>query len=78
MGKCVEGFEGVHGKMESGKEMWKEEDYWSSEVNNGCAWQTCGCERKRLILCLWEDRKYVKRASDFMGTALQAGIRRSR
>ena len=69
VGKCAEGFEGVHtGGMVLGKEMQKEEDCWSSVMKESCAWQTLGLIRQtkgkslialvdvkqKLILCLWE------------------------
>ena len=41
LGKCVEGFENVHGKMQ------KEEDCWSSVRKKSCAWQTRGFIKKR-------------------------------
>ena len=40
VGKCAEGFEGVHGGKVLGKEMQKEEDCWSSVMKKSCAWQT--------------------------------------
>ena len=48
MGKYVEAFEVCMGRMESGREMWKVEDYWSSVMKNilSRAWQTSGCKRK--------------------------------
>ena len=38
--KCI-------GKMELGKEMWKEEDYCSFVMKKSCAWQTSGSQRIR-------------------------------
>ena len=37
VGKCVEGFEGVHGEVVLGKEMQKNEDRWSSVMKESCA-----------------------------------------
>ena len=42
VGKCAEGFEGVHGGMVLGKEMQKEEDCWSFVIKESCAWQIPG------------------------------------
>ena len=67
VGKCAEGFEGVHGGMVFGKEMQKEEDCWSFVTKESCAWHTLGLKRQtkgkslivlvdveqKLILCLW-------------------------
>ena len=36
MGKCVEGFEGVHRQMVLEKEMQKEDDCWSSVMKELC------------------------------------------
>ena len=67
VGKCAEGFEGVHGGMVLGKEMQKE-DCWSFVMRDSCAWQILGLKRQtkgkslivpvvdveqKLILCLW-------------------------
>ena len=66
VGKCAEGFEGVHGERVLGKEMQKE-DCWSSVMKESCALQTLGLKRQskgkslivpvdikqKLILCLW-------------------------
>ena len=65
MGKCAEGFEGVHGGMVLGKEMQKEEGCWSSVMKESCAWQILGFTqtkgksftvpvdaKQKLILCL--------------------------
>ena len=46
VGKCVEGFEGVHGGMVLGKEMQKEEDCWSFVMKESCAWQILGSKRQ--------------------------------
>ena len=70
VGKCAEGFEGVHGGMILGKQMQKEEDCRSSVMKESCAWQTLGFIRqtkskslmvpvdvkRKLILCLWEKK----------------------
>ena len=66
VGKCAEGFEGVHGGNGVGKRN-AEEDCWSFVMKESCAWQILGLKRQtkgkllivavgvkqKLILCLW-------------------------
>ena len=39
MGKCADGFEGVHGKDDIGKKMQKEEDCWIFVMKKSCTRQ---------------------------------------
>ena len=79
VGKCAEGFKGLHGKMVLGKEMQMEEDYWSSVIKKSSAWQALGFTRQtkgkslivlvdakqKYILCLWEKiQKVCKRCEN--------------
>ena len=66
VGKCAEGFEGVHGRNGVGKRN-AEEDCWSFVMKESCAWRILGLKRQtkgkslivpvdeeqKLILCLW-------------------------
>ena len=66
VGKCAEGFEGVHRGNGVGKRN-AEEDCWSFVMKESCAWQILGLKRQtkgkllivavsveqKLILCLW-------------------------
>ena len=91
VGKCAEGFEGVHGGMVLGKEIQKEEDCWSFVMKESCAWQILGLKRQikgkslidveqKLILWWWGkiQKVYQGCKSNSMGTSAQAGGRRSR
>ena len=91
VGKCVEGFQGVHGGMALGKRMQKEGDWWSSVIKKSCAWETLAFikqtkgksfivlvdVKQKLILCLWEKNTCKECESDFMKTSAPAGGRRS-
>ena len=46
VGKCAEGFEGVHGGMVLEKEMQEKEDCWSFVMKESCAWQTISLIRQ--------------------------------
>ena len=54
VGKCAEGFEGVHRETVLGKEMQREDDCWSFVIKESCAQQTLGfirqTKRKSLIV----------------------------
>ena len=34
------------GRMETGRRIWKEENFWSSVIKKSCAWQPRGFNRK--------------------------------
>ena len=71
VGKCAEGFEGVHRKMVSRKEKQNEKDCWSFVMKESCVWQTLGFVRQtkgkslvvpvdvkqKLILYFWKKNK---------------------